>query len=211
VSEHATPETPEGAGPEHAGAEHAGAGHAVNEFDGASEPQIHVERWEGIWIRVSLVMVVVFVTCITIAAVAWNITVPGRIARVDPNNLDAPGSPFANPGLREIAPGKYEAWMVAQAWMFTPSQITVPQGAEVTFYVTSRDIQHGFRIMDTNANVMLLPGQVSRVVARFKEPGTYNIICHEYCGLAHQTMYGQVIVEPASTEAAATESVDSTN
>lgn len=177
MSEHATPALPEGSP--------------------SAGPDIHVERWEGIWIRVSLVVLAVFTLAVTVSAVAWNIRVPGQVARVDPNNLDAPGSPFAEPGLREISPGNYEAWMTAQAWMFTPNQITVPQGSKVTFYITSKDIQHGFKIVDTNANVMVLPGQVSRTAAVFKNPGTYNIICHEYCGIAHQTMYGQVIVTPA--------------
>jgi len=159
-------------------------------------PDIHVERWEGIWLRISAVLLFIFVVTVTIAAVAFNIQVPGVGGRVDPNALDAPGSPFANPGVRELAPGKVEVYMVAQAWAFTPNPVVVPQDAEVTFYVTSRDIQHGFKIMDTNINMMILPGQISTLKTVFHKPGTHNIICHEYCGIAHQTMYGQVIVEP---------------
>jgi cytochrome c oxidase subunit 2 len=32
----------------------------------------------------------------------------------------------------------------------------------------------------------------------FDKPGEYLFICHEYCGLAHQTMAGKVIVEARS-------------
>jgi cytochrome c oxidase subunit 2 len=172
----------------------------VSEHNAATEPELegslHIERWEGIWVRVSLVLLVIFVVAITIAAVAYNIQVPGVGGRIDPNALDAPGSPFANPGVRELAPGKYEAHVVAQAWAFDPNPIVIPQGSEVTFYVTSRDIQHGFKIQDTNINMMILPGQISTLRTVFNEPGTFNIICHEYCGIAHHTMYGQLIVEP---------------
>ncbi len=157
---------------------------------------LHVDRWEGIWVRVSMVLLVIFVIAITVAAVAYNIQVPGVGGRIDPNALDAPGSPFANPGVRELAPGKYEAHVVAQAWAFNPNPIVIPQGSEVTFYVTSRDIQHGFKIQDTNINMMVLPGQISTLRTVFNEPGVHNIICHEYCGIAHHTMYGQLIVEP---------------
>jgi cytochrome c oxidase subunit 2 len=50
--------------------------------------------------------------------------------------------------------------------------------------------------------VMLLPGQLSRVTARFDKPGEYPMICHEYCGIAHHTMGGKIIVEPRSQRAA---------
>jgi len=47
-------------------------------------------------------------------------------------------------------------------------------------------------------NVMLIPGQISRVTARFNREGEFFIACHEYCGIAHHTMGGKVIVEPRS-------------
>jgi cytochrome c oxidase subunit 2 len=167
------------------------------------EPDIHIDRYEGLWIRITLIVIVVFIAAITVASLAFNITVPGVAGRVDPNNLDAPGNPFATPGVRELAPGKYEAYVVAQAWFFTPNPIAVPEDSEVTFYVTSRDIQHGFNVTDTNINFMVLPGQISKLTAVFDEPGTHNIICHEYCGLGHHTMYGQIVVEPAGGAAPA--------
>lgn len=171
-----------------------------------SEPTIHVDQWEGLWMRISIAVIAIFIVAIIVAAVAYNIQVPGVGGRIDPNALDAPGSPFATPGLRELAPGKYEVYIVAQAWAFNPGTITVPQGAEVTFYVTSRDIQHGFKVVDTNINLMILPGQIGTLKAVFDTPGTYNFICHEYCGIAHHTMFGQIIVEPpASAEEPAAE------
>lgn len=175
--------------------EHHGA--PALEPESLAEPALHVDKWEGLWIRISFVMIAFFITAITIAAVAMNITVPGVGGRIDPNALDAPGSPFAEPGLRELAPGKYEAHIVAQAWAFTPASITIPAGSELTFYVTSRDIQHGFKVIDTNINMMVLPGQIATLRTVFDKPGTYNYVCHEYCGLAHHTMFGQIIVEPA--------------
>jgi cytochrome c oxidase subunit II len=33
---------------------------------------------------------------------------------------------------------------------------------------------------------------------RFDRPGEYPMICHEYCGIAHHTMSGKIIVEPRS-------------
>ena len=164
------------------------------------EASLHVEKWEGIWIRIAVGMTVVFIAAITVAALSFGITVPGATARINPATLNDPGSPFANPGIRELAPGKYEVYMVAQTWNFVPDRIEVPQGAEVTFYVTARDVIHGIKLAGTNVNMMALPGQVSTLKATFDAPGTYNYICHEYCGyvagapIGHHTMYGQLTV-----------------
>ena len=80
-------------------------------------------------------------------------------------------------------------------WQFSPNTITVPAGSRVTFYVTSKDVQHGFKIAGTNINIMALPGEVGVLTATFDTPGTYNFYCHEYCGALHHTMYGQIVVE----------------
>ena len=77
-------------------------------------------------------------------------------------------------------------------------EIRVPEGAEVTFVMTSKDVIHGFMLRAANLNAMLLPGQVTRVTTRFPKAGTYPFLCHEYCGIAHHTMWGKVIVEPRS-------------
>ncbi|HMN29958.1 MAG TPA: cytochrome c oxidase subunit II, partial [Caldilineaceae bacterium] len=147
---------------------------------------------------------------VVIASASFGIQVPGVYARVDPSTILTPPSPFADPQLREIAPGRYELYVRAQIWSFTPldpfNPLHIPAGSRVTIYATSADVQHGFKIMETNINMMLLPGQVSTLTATFDKPGTYNVICHEYCGaggptIGHHTMYGQIIVdEVASVE-----------
>jgi len=61
--------------------------------------------------------------------------------------------------------------------------------------LTSRDLVHGLMIHKANINLMLLPGQIARATARFDRPGEYPFLCHEYCGAAHHTMWGKVVVE----------------
>jgi cytochrome c oxidase subunit 2 len=175
-------------------------------------PDLHVDRYEVAWIRISLIVTVVFALAVVIASVSYGIQVPGVYARIDPKTLMTPTSPFADPQLREIAPGKYELYVRAQTWSFAPldpyTPLHLPVGSQVTFYATSLDVQHGFKITETNVNMMILPGQISTLTARFDKPGTYNVICHEYCGaggptIGHHTMYGQIIVDPPAETAAA--------
>ena len=46
-----------------------------------------------------------------------------------------------------------------------------------------------------NVNVMLLPGPDRSRDGALRPPGEYPFVCHEYCGIAHHTMWGKVIVE----------------
>ncbi len=107
-------------------------------------------------------------------------------------------APFDRLGVTQIAPGQYEVRMLAQIWAFTPGEIRVPAGSTVHFWATSKDVVHGLFVPRANVNVMILPGQVAHVEAHFDRPGEYPILCHEYCGIAHHTMAGKIIVEPGS-------------
>jgi cytochrome c oxidase subunit 2 len=53
----------------------------------------------------------------------------------------------------------------------------------------------------TNVNLMALPGVVNYAQARFERPGRHPILCHEYCGVNHAQMHGEVeVVEAAGPE-----------
>ena len=160
-----------------------------------SEEMLHVDRFEGAWMRITAVVIAIFFVAVVVSAFAVGFQLPGVYERIDPETLYDPGSPWADPGLRELAPGKYELYIRAQIWSFTPNEVHIPVGSEVTFYLTSADVQHGIKLQNTNINMMTLPGQVSRLTAYFDTPGTYQFVCHEYCGQLHHTMYGELIVE----------------
>jgi len=75
---------------------------------------MHIDRYEKWWISLSLVMLVVFALAIGVAGFAAGIQVPAPELRVDPKTVASTG-PFSNPGLRELAPGKYEVYIRAEA------------------------------------------------------------------------------------------------
>jgi cytochrome c oxidase subunit 2 len=165
-----------------------------------STKSMHIDPYERNWMIFSAVMLILFATAISVAAFGMGIQVPAPEQRVDPRTVATdPNSPWSTPGLREISAGKYDAYVLARAvpsWEYLPKEMTIPAGSTVSFYVTSSDVQHGFKIQNTNANFMVIPGQVSKLTITFKEPGTYNFICTEYCGSGHGVMYGAIIVTP---------------
>lgn len=154
-----------------------------------------LDPYERNWMVTALVLLVAFGITVTVAGFALGFQVPGEEARVNPNTVTE-SAPFNNPGIREIAPGKYEVYMVAKTWAYEPRDLTFPLGSEVTFYITSVDIQHGFKLQDTNVNMQVVPGEVSKLTTTFERAGEYPFICTEYCGLGHAAMFGSLIVEP---------------
>lgn len=160
-----------------------------------SKPSMHIDPYERGWIIAAIVMLVIFATAITVAGFAMGIQVPGPSGEVNPQTIAQEG-PWSTPGLRQLAPGKYEAYILAQIWRWDPAEITIPAGSTVTFYVTSTDVQHGFQIDGTNVNMQIVPGQVSKLSHQFNTPGEYLWVCHEYCGAGHAAMSGKVIVTP---------------
>lgn len=182
---------------------------------------MHLHSYERSWFLFSVGLVLVFFLAIFTAAVAGGIQVPSPVGQVDPANLAA--TDFAQPGLRELAPGHYELYIRAKMWQWAmntgenPRETHIPAGAKLTIFVTSEDVQHGFklvgpltvtgaegdqelfenaaRVTNTNINGMIIPGQITKFEKTFSKPGVYLIVCHEYCGAGHQVMSGKIIVE----------------
>jgi cytochrome c oxidase subunit 2 len=156
-----------------------------------------VYLYELAWILPSIAIPVGMLAALLVTAFGAGIHVPGIAGRIDPTRVtETP--PFDQPGVVKTGPVSYEVRMIGQIWAFTPNEIRVPVGSTVTFVATSKDVIHGLFIPGANVNVMLIPGQISRVTARFDREGEFFMACHEYCGIAHHTMGGKVIVEPRS-------------
>ena len=155
---------------------------------------MRVEFYERVFLILSAVVLVIGLGAVGATVFAAGVHVPSPAGRVDAQQVNTT-PPFDQPGLREVSPGKYEAVMLAHIWAFTPNEIRVPAGSEVTFKVTSADVVHGFMIENTVINAMVIPGQITEMTATFDQPGEHLIICHEYCGSGHHTMFGRVVVE----------------
>ena len=101
---------------------------------------------------------------------------------------------YTTPRINKLDEKTYQVFAIASMWQFEPAEIKIPAGAEVDFYLTSKDVVHGFNIAPKNVNMMAVYGAINKTTVKFNEPGVYDIVCHEYCGVGHQHMRGQVIV-----------------
>lgn len=107
-----------------------------------------------------------------------------------------PHTPQAGPPQGIVVNARGHQWY----WEF--DRDTVPAGTPVTFLATTADVTHGFGVADPEGRllfqVQVIPGYVTRVAWTFDRPGTYRIVCLEYCGLAHHEMLAGLSVEPGA-------------
>jgi len=150
--------------------------------------------WESAWILPSIGMPITMFVALLLTAYLGGIHLPSHAAHLAASQVETT-APFDRPGLRQTAPGQYEAAIVARVWNWNPKELSVKRGSTVTFLIASKDVTHGLLIPGTTVNVMVLPGQISRVTYRFDHPGEYLLLCHEYCGTGHHLMAGRLIVE----------------
>ncbi len=101
------------------------------------------------------------------------------------------------PGVKEVGPGIYEVTIEARQFAWIPREIVLRDPVRVTFRVYSVDVVHGLHIIGTSVNVMVFPGYVAEFV--WEPPkdmrGETIFICHEYCGVGHQIMWGRMVIE----------------
>jgi cytochrome c oxidase subunit II len=81
-------------------------------------------------------------------------------------------------------------------WNITPNRVIAQRPVE--FRVTGGDVNHGFGLYDANLRLITqtqaMPGYTNVVYHTFAAPGTYRVLCLEYCGLAHHGMMAEIVV-----------------
>jgi len=89
----------------------------------------------------------------------------------------------------------------AHQWYWMLSETELPVGKDIAFNVSAEDVNHGFAIYDDKDRLLVqtqaMPGYTNIVRHTFEEPGTYRILCLEYCGLAHHAMIATLTVTEA--------------
>jgi cytochrome c oxidase subunit 2 len=118
--------------------------------------------------RLWFVAVVVLLVAVLAATIAF--TPYGRSARRDAQIVDVQGQQFA--------------WLL-------PSK-PIKAGRQVEFRLTSTDVNHSFAVYTAAGKllfqVQVMPGKTQEYVYTFRRPGTYQVLCLEYCGVGHTDM-----------------------
>jgi cytochrome c oxidase subunit II len=154
---------------------------------------MNVPLYEKFWMWASAVLIVAFLATIVVGVAGSALQPPSHVETIDPRTVWSDAR-FAKRGVTVDERG-VTVVLIAMMFAFQPADIRVPAGRPVTFRMTSADVTHGFQIVGTNGNTMVVPGYVSQFTTVFRTPGEYLIVCNEYCGLSHHLMSAKLIVD----------------
>ena len=155
-----------------------------------------IHKYEKAWLVASLVLIVFFISTVAyVTAISGVDMVDDSGGTIDPDNV-SDSDRFGDPRVEQVGENEYEVYMRALQFTFLPNTVEVPENSTVTFYITSSDVVHGYQIVGTNVNTMVIPGQISEITVEFDESGEYGVLCNEYCGSGHQDMEGSILVHP---------------
>jgi cytochrome c oxidase subunit 2 len=155
-----------------------------------------VDLYERIWMWGVAVMLAAFFASTAAAALGSQIHPPSHVETIDPKTALADPR-FRRQGVSLDARGRVHATVVGLMFTWLPAELTLPADTPVTFHLTSSDVIHGYQIVRTNGQAMVVPGYISQFTTQFP-PGEYLVACNEYCGIGHHTMASRLHVVPRS-------------
>jgi cytochrome c oxidase subunit 2 len=155
--------------------------------------RLSVTQLEKRIIWIALAFVVVLLALSALAINLFHVGLPTCLTDI---------KPFQKGELIAHSPTHYELHYVARMWKFEPEDVTVPAGSTVDVYLSAADVTHGLILLDTNLNLMAVPGVVNYARVKFEKPHVYQLLCHEFCGTGHDRMAAKLHVVDAAAFAA---------
>jgi len=152
---------------------------------------------ERTWTWIALALAVVMGVMLGYFAVANNLHPPSNVETIDSSRLHL-SEEFAedNLGVKTNPDGSVRVTLVAARYGFYPPRIEVPVDTPVTFRMASADVLHGVHVPNTNMATMVVPGYIAEVTTTFPHTGEFSLLCNEYCGLGHDSMWSRLVIVP---------------
>lgn len=100
---------------------------------------------------------------------------------------------------RGLRPGGQDVYVAGVQWAWDGLPVVLEAGRRYRFHLSSYDVQHGISVRPGDElwkqiNLQMLPGYEWVVPVRFDTPGTYYVVCNEFCGVNHRRMTGRIHV-----------------
>jgi nitrous-oxide reductase len=91
-----------------------------------------------------------------------------------------------------------DAKLMAIRSRYNPDRIDAQVGDELTVHVTNveqtRDMIHGFGLIEHNINMVMDPGETKTFHIKLTKPGVFPFYCTNFCSALHQEMQGYLVV-----------------
>ncbi|MFW6093687.1 MAG: cytochrome C oxidase subunit II [Pseudomonadota bacterium] len=158
---------------------------------------MHIDRHERLWTVIATAIMATIFAIILGTSLALDIHPPSNVETVDSQRLHLTDEFAAdNLGVSRGPDGGLVVRLVAVRYAFVPREVTIPADTRITWRLASADVTHGFHVPGTNLDSMVVPGYVSEIHGMIREPGDYAMLCNEYCGVGHQSMWTRITAVP---------------
>jgi heme/copper-type cytochrome/quinol oxidase subunit 2 len=101
---------------------------------------------------------------------------------------------FAPLPARASQPAERTIHVEAGQYAYTPGEIHVNQGDQVTIELTSSDVVHGVYIDGYDISVTSDPGQTESMTFTAEKAGMFRLRCNVTCGAMHPFMTGKLVI-----------------
>ncbi len=168
-----------------------------NEVPSGAIPEPVIVRTERRWLLAMATMLGLMLAAIVLTGITQMLNPMSDVEAINPATLHLQGE-FVESNLGSAAEpdGSITVRIIAEQYMFVPQCAVVPAATSVRFRLTSADVVHGFFVVGTNTNAMVVPGYVTTVRTKFARAGNYEMPCDEFCGFGHHAMVARIVVVP---------------
>lgn len=92
--------------------------------------------------------------------------------------------------------GRKWSWSFTYKNGMTSGVLYVPANHAIYLSMKTLDVLHGFYVPAFRIKWDLVPGMTTTMWFHTREPGTFDAMCSEYCGVGHSSMHTTVVVLP---------------
>lgn len=162
----------------------------------------YIDPLEKKWIVMVAIFLLASWSIILYYAIVDDIHPPSNVEVIDSARLHLDsgvgGGEFREDklGVHRNKKGNLVVTIVAARYGFYPQTVTVPAKTPITFRMASFDVLHGAHIPFSNMNTMIVPGYITEVHTEFQKTGKFPLLCDEFCGVGHASMYGMINIVP---------------
>ncbi|MFB6228075.1 MAG: cytochrome C oxidase subunit II [Halobacteriales archaeon] len=102
-------------------------------------------------------------------------------------------------GEEVLVPPGEDVYVGAFQWAWDGLPVVLEQDETYAFHLGAYDVQHGFSVrnednLSQQISLQVLPGYEWVLDMSFDEPGTYHVVCNEFCGTGHRSMHSKFFV-----------------
>jgi len=161
---------------------------------------IPVNGYEKLWLGISIVWAIMLFGWMAGWTYVGAQNPVGKTYRVSPEAFKQRVLNYVRRAERTedgflIPPGK-DVYVAGTRFAWVGLPVRLQAGREYDIHLGSYDVQHGFSVrkedvLSKQSSLQVLPGYEWILPMTFDEPGTYHVICNEFCGFGHSTMHGR--------------------